>query len=515
MTLVSSATIPPLVSQAASSVAAFPSVQEVTRARHILEHLQPPIKLLMDQLLLDKQTLSTGTAIIAMAGIVDQFNTRIATMEEAKIHAATEHTRALQAQVHLTGQANGETEQMRTLLQRSTQELSQQLGVVCQLERDLREAKNAYKNMKNTHTKLDYDYQEVKGVLEVAEDSNRQILVERTSLKKQLEQNKQHTKNVEEELRRVQHSLAQAAQTRDKATRRAHALQKVWDKLKKTILGSGSLWTTLAANNNPSETSAASGSAPITSTFTDTIEGAYATKIVDMARLLQQCEAKFVPVDESDKVELTQFHVFDPERIRVQAEFFQDLALMPKYRDFKFRITAVEKIENPRLKQRFYDALQFMNEQGYHAEAHPIQHVYHGTHPKNIHDIVRNNLSLSKAGQTDDGWFGRGLYFSRWPDYCMMYGTTGAMRPVQTGDEGRLIRFSILPGRVHHLQSMSMGKARMPLCDSVLSPNKFETILFDTNHCLPTYVIHFVVDNAPGNVFDGSIEQHGEEEDDE
>ena len=141
--------------------------------------------------------------------------------------------------------------------------------------------------------------------------------------------------------------------------------------------------------------------------------------------------------------------------------------------------------------------------------------VYHDTRPGTIPAIVRDNLQLSHAGETDSGWFGAGLYFSKHADYCMQYYSTGAFQRVKAGDTGKLLRFDILPGRMHQMQSVKTGCARKEGFDSHVSPNQFEYVMFDSRHILPTHVLSFEVLQAPGASFNGSAEQMGGDEEDE
>jgi len=93
-----------------------------------------------------------------------------------------------------------------------------------------------------------------------------------------------------------------------------------------------------------------------------------------------------------------------------------------------------------------------------------------------------------------------------------MYNCTGnpeGIRPVQAGDRGRLLRFTVLPGRVHQLSGMAYGHAQTDGFDSNLTPNHFELVLFDSNFALPTHVIDFAVTAAAGANFDSSVEKHG------
>jgi hypothetical protein len=189
-----------------------------------------------------------------------------------------------------------------------------------------------------------------------------------------------------------------------------------------------------------------------------------------------------------------------PDFLRVQAAFFESLAGMPDYLTMKFVITGVHKINNPKLLKQYETAKAARKQQkGNIAE----KTVYHGTRTSNIPVIAQNNLSMSKKGQLDPGWFGAGLYFSPHADYCMMYHTTGKFGPVKIGDRGRLMVFQVMPGRINQLQTLDLGQPKHAQFDSNLSKNGFELVLFDEQFVLPSHIIDFEAKHAPGQKFTG------------
>jgi hypothetical protein len=192
--------------------------------------------------------------------------------------------------------------------------------------------------------------------------------------------------------------------------------------------------------------------------------------------------------------------------VAAEAHFYKSLGHMPAYSKLKFTVTKVESVNNKMLREQFGRSMSFFYTQGYPSV---VESVYHGTHPKNIDSILRDNLKLDPSQQIDNGWFGRGMYFSQHADYTMMYRTTGDLRRVRAGDNIMLLRFDILPGRTHTLKDVKVGIPRMQLKDSHISPFSFEHVMFDPRHVTPTHVIHVAVTNAPGNSFDGSPEQTG------
>jgi hypothetical protein len=195
------------------------------------------------------------------------------------------------------------------------------------------------------------------------------------------------------------------------------------------------------------------------------------------------------------------------EAVHVKEHFYSSLAHMPDYAKLKFHITGVEKVHNKALEDTFYASMRHFHQQRY---PYATEIVYHSTKPANIPAIIKENLRMDKAGQLDSGWFGKGLYFSKHADYVMQYFSTGAFRRVKVGDKGKILRFDILPGRMNQLKSVTTGIERKDGCDSHVSPNNFEYVMFDARHILLQYVLSFEVLAAPGAIFDGSAEQMGD-----
>jgi hypothetical protein len=179
---------------------------------------------------------------------------------------------------------------------------------------------------------------------------------------------------------------------------------------------------------------------------------------------------------------------------------------MEQYSKLKFAITKVEAVDNQRLREQFGRSLSYFYTQGYPSS---VVSVYHGTHPNNISNILRDNLKVCTEQQVDMGWFGRGFYFSAYADYTFMYKTTGALRRVRAGDNFAILGFDILPGRTDQLKHITMGASRTLYKDSHVSPNGFEHIMFDPRHVNPTHVIHISARHAPGLLFEGAVEQTG------
>jgi hypothetical protein len=179
---------------------------------------------------------------------------------------------------------------------------------------------------------------------------------------------------------------------------------------------------------------------------------------------------------------------------------------MKSYAGLSFKVTAVESVRNKVLREQFGRSMSYFYTQDYPSA---VKSVYHGTHPKNIDSILQSNLKRDTSVQLDPGWFGAGFYFSQYADYTMLYRTTGQFRPVCAGDNIKLLRFDILPGRSEKLGGVALGADRKLFTDSHISPLEFEYVMFDARHINPTHVIHVAVTKAPGLSFEGSPEHVG------
>jgi len=190
--------------------------------------------------------------------------------------------------------------------------------------------------------------------------------------------------------------------------------------------------------------------------------------------------------------------------MEAESHFYKSLAHMDGYKHLKFIVEKVELVTNKRLQEQFGRSMCYFYTKGYPAI---IETMYHGTDPANIEGILSDNMKMNVARKLDDGWFGRGFYFSKHADYTFMYNTTGSTRLVTAGDRFAILRFDILPGRQETIPHVHVGVARTLFKDSHVSPNGFEQVMFDPRHVCPTHVIHLSVVNAPGRSFIGSAEE--------
>lgn len=155
--------------------------------------------------------------------------------------------------------------------------------------------------------------------------------------------------------------------------------------------------------------------------------------------------------------------------------------------DLIFRVLRVRKVRNHALKQKFEAKWKALKAKGRQGSELSEEWAFHSTKPTNIEGICQQNVLMKKAGSTDSGYFGAGLYFSRHPDYTFIYGNQ--MKPPIAGDRGTVLLFKVLLGRSKQLHNLQMGASLESGYDSHVSPKGFEWVLFDSDQCLPCYVI--------------------------
>ena len=189
----------------------------------------------------------------------------------------------------------------------------------------------------------------------------------------------------------------------------------------------------------------------------------------------------------------------------VKALFHESFAHMPAYTGVKFTVTQIEKVHNARLLEQFHRSMKHFYLNNFGCE---IVRVFHGTPPYNIPSILQENLSMKDRGDRDSGWFGAGVYLSQHADYILAY-CNDLVAPFRPGQSGQILVFDTLPGRKYICDGIKNGQARMADFDCHISPEGYEQVMFDERHILPTHVISFSAQVAPGAKYDFSIERHG------
>lgn len=199
------------------------------------------------------------------------------------------------------------------------------------------------------------------------------------------------------------------------------------------------------------------------------------------------------------------------------------------------RLKRILVVENSFLRRRFNAALQQLETQGAsagaplawppRAEGLPTDWLrqlelavtdtgyvharptllFHCTRDTAETGICCNGFSLAKLGQGtgNDGWYGRGIYFTSYASYAAWYRRTRTSKHAQ----GNLcITVSwVLVGRPHLIEKIEIGRAPEPGCVSHYAvvhdtrpiaekppgtaPNGDEVVVFDEAHALPQFVL--------------------------
>ena len=97
---------------------------------------------------------------------------------------------------------------------------------------------------------------------------------------------------------------------------------------------------------------------------------------------------------------------------------------------------------------------------------------------KNIYTLTGDS---GFSHRTDTGWYGKGVYFSEYPDYSMGY-IQGAQK---------LLLCQVLPGKVYKCTKLIHGAALTKGNDSHTSPDGKELVIFNSHHILPSYIVHY------------------------
>jgi hypothetical protein len=107
---------------------------------------------------------------------------------------------------------------------------------------------------------------------------------------------------------------------------------------------------------------------------------------------------------------------------------------------------------------------------------------YHGTNETALKSILKSGFLLNKlsAGSGDNGWFGCGIYFSPHVQTAMGY-----CRGKQ------MMVCAVLMGKVYKCPGRMDGAQLQKGFDSHEDPSGHEWVVYNEEHILPVYVIHF------------------------
>ncbi|XP_021350786.1 uncharacterized protein LOC110448723 isoform X2 [Mizuhopecten yessoensis] len=155
-----------------------------------------------------------------------------------------------------------------------------------------------------------------------------------------------------------------------------------------------------------------------------------------------------------------------------------------------YRVSKVDYAVNPNLVKKFKSAREDLKKHRGADKSFPVL-AFHGTDMKNIKPICETGFKVPGdtgfTHKTDTGYYGKGVYFSEFPSYSMSY-IHGATK---------LLLCQVLPGKVFQCTKLIHGSALQKGHDSHTSPDKMELVIFNGNHILPSYIVHY--ENASTN----------------
>ncbi|UJR09457.1 hypothetical protein I4U23_013696 [Adineta vaga] len=153
------------------------------------------------------------------------------------------------------------------------------------------------------------------------------------------------------------------------------------------------------------------------------------------------------------------------------------------------QVNKVEYVCNPILIDRFNKAREELKKKRGEQCSYPVL-AFHGTAVKNIQPICEKGFKVpGQAGfqhATDNGFWGRGTYFSEYPNYSMSY-IKGATK---------LLLCQILQGKIFQCTQLIDGADLQDGFDSHCSPDKKELIIFRSDYILPQYIVHYKINTG-------------------
>jgi len=158
----------------------------------------------------------------------------------------------------------------------------------------------------------------------------------------------------------------------------------------------------------------------------------------------------------------------------------------------KFKIVKIGVIVNTRLRRQYEQKRKIYLDT---SEARgTIQWGFHGSTAQSILAISKEGFKhpddlAKKKGVSllDDGYFGRGIYFSLYSDYAMWYSE-------ERGSD-QVLLCSLIPGNTFQCTERMDGSDRQAGFDSHYSPKGHEIIVFESAQILPRYIITFSQDS--------------------
>ncbi|XP_048239340.1 protein mono-ADP-ribosyltransferase PARP15-like isoform X6 [Haliotis rufescens] len=166
----------------------------------------------------------------------------------------------------------------------------------------------------------------------------------------------------------------------------------------------------------------------------------------------------------------------------VESQFFSFLSKDSVNRH-TFKLTKVEYVVNPALVKQFRAAQRRMANKQTGFE-NPLL-GFHGTAEDNIKSICREGFRQPDHPYfeevTDVGWYGNGIYFSKYPRFSMNYMQKTC----------KLLLCKVLQGKIFKCENLKLGAPKEPGYDSHVDPFGKEIVIYEDDCILPCYIVHF------------------------
>jgi len=184
---------------------------------------------------------------------------------------------------------------------------------------------------------------------------------------------------------------------------------------------------------------------------------------------------------------------FDLVYSRVISRFFTTMSAAQG----NFTLTGVDVIVNSETRKKYNQTKLEFKERAIETTE---EWVFHGTTRDSIGKIAMGNFlhpddikKLPKAKKQkkvkllDEGYFGKGIYFSVYSDYALWYSDE------RKSDQVLLCK--VLTGKVYQCPGRIDGQGCQAGFHSHLSPKKNEIIIFEPKQILPLYVVTFKIND--------------------
>jgi hypothetical protein len=182
---------------------------------------------------------------------------------------------------------------------------------------------------------------------------------------------------------------------------------------------------------------------------------------------------------------------------RASAKFFQTMSKAQA----NYIIKSIGIIVNTKLKECFKQKKQsFIQKYGDSKDKSLVEETwgFHGTSEYSIQRIAKEGFkhpdelktktvskkkSKNKVELLDEGYFGKGIYFSLYSDYAMWYS--------EERESSQILMCKLLTGKSYQCTGRMDGQGRVVGYDSHYSPKGNEIIVFESSQILPRYIITF------------------------